>query len=73
MSLKDWLRAQWLVEHESSREEARLDAFRKKRHIGDDEQAGLVSKAEANEMVALARQLREEVKKWLQVNHPELL
>jgi hypothetical protein len=52
---------------------AQLDAFRKKRNIGDYERAGLASKAEANEMVALAQRLRQEVGSWLKANHPELL
>ena len=52
---------------------AQLDAFRKKRNVGDYERAGLVSEKEAAEMVALARQLRKQVAVWLQANHPELL
>ncbi len=52
---------------------AQLEAFRKKRNIGDYERAGVTSKGEANEMVALARRLRQEVGSWLQANHPELL
>jgi hypothetical protein len=52
---------------------AQLEAFRKKRNIGDYERAGLVSKGESNEMVALAQRLRQEVGDWLEANHPELL
>ena len=52
---------------------AQLDAFRKKRNIGDYERAGLVSKAEAREMVTLARTLRQLVEEWLGQNHPNLL
>ncbi len=52
---------------------AQLDAFRKKRNIGDYERAGLVSKAEAREMVKIARTLRQLVEDWLQQNHPDLL
>ena len=52
---------------------AQLEAFRKKRNIGDYERAGLVSRAESNEMVALAQRLRQEVGDWLEANHPELL
>jgi hypothetical protein len=52
---------------------AQLEAFRKKRNMGDYERAGLVSTAESNAMVALAQRLRQEVGDWLQANHPELL
>jgi hypothetical protein len=52
---------------------AQLDAFRKKRNVGDYEQAGLVSEREADEMIALAHQLRRQVEDWLRANHPELL
>ena len=52
---------------------AQLDAFRKKRNVGDYERAGLVSEKEAAEMVALARQLRKQVEVWLRAKHPELL
>lgn len=51
---------------------AKLDAFRKKRNIGDYERAGLVSGKEAFEMNALARQLRSEVEKWLRTNYADL-
>jgi hypothetical protein len=52
---------------------AQLEAFRKKRNIGDYERAGVASKTEASEMVALAQRLRQEVGNWLEANHPELL
>ena len=52
---------------------AQLDKFRKKRNIGSYERAGAVSEQEAKEMVALAKNLRDEVEKWLRSNHPELL
>jgi len=52
---------------------AQLDKFRKKRNISDYERAGGVSEQEANEMFALAKNLRNEVEKWLRSNHPELL
>jgi len=145
MSLNDWLKAQWLIEHETSREEvtnllavadrdlkscsaqgldddwrlaiaynaalqcatlalaacgyrpgreahhyrviqslsqtmgadaklvAQLDAFRKKRNVGDYERAGVITEKEADEMVALARQLRKRVEDWLRANQPKLL
>jgi hypothetical protein len=52
---------------------ARFDQFRKKRNIGGYEQAGLVSDHEAKEMLALAQQLREQIYRWIQINHHELL
>jgi len=52
---------------------ARLDAFRKKRNVGSYERAGAVSDQEAGEMLALAEQLGEKVRKWLRTKHPELL
>ena len=50
-----------------------FDRFRKKRNIGGYEQAGLVSDKEADEMIALAQQLREQTEGWIRNNHPELL
>lgn len=145
MSLQDWLKSRWLIEHETSRQEiadllgvadrdlvqcrtpnlssdwqlniaynaalqaataalaaagyravreahhyrviqslahtikadpvliAQLDKFRKKRNISDYERAGGVSDKEAKEMFVLAKNLRNEVEKWLRSNHPELL
>ena len=52
---------------------AKLDAFRKKRNVSDYERVGLVSEKEAQEMVALATQLRSNVLAWLKKHHPELL
>jgi hypothetical protein len=50
-----------------------LDQFRKKRNIGGYEQAGLVSDAEADEMIALAQRLRNEVEQWIQSHYPKFL
>jgi len=50
-----------------------FDKFRKKRNIGGYERAGLVSDQEADEMIELARQLRQDVEKWIKVNHPKLI
>jgi hypothetical protein len=50
-----------------------LEAFRKKRNIGDYERAGLISETEAREMVAMAQGLRRLVEDWLRRNYPELL
>lgn len=52
---------------------ARLDSFRKKRNISDDERSGAVSDQEAKEIFILARGLRKKVGDWLTKNHPELL
>ena len=52
---------------------AQFDQFRKKRNIGGYERAGLVSDAEANEMVALAKRLRKEIELWIRTNYPQLL
>ncbi len=52
---------------------AQLDAFRKKRNLGDYEVAGATSKREAEEMVALAQHFRAKVENWLREKHPELL
>lgn len=51
----------------------RLDAFRKKRNICDYERAGSASSAEADEIAALARDLRKRVADWLRMNYPHLL
>lgn len=52
---------------------AQLDAFRKKRNIGEYERAGRVSDREAQEILALAKRLRGLVDAWLRENHPRLL
>ena len=49
-----------------------LDKFRQKRNISDYERAGLVTEREAEEMVSLAKQLRDDVEQWLRIHHPEL-
>jgi hypothetical protein len=51
----------------------RLDAFRKKRNIGDYERAGSTSVKEAAELRDLARKLRTAVHEWLNGHHPDLL
>ena len=51
----------------------KLDAFRKKRNIGDYERAGSTSTTEAAELRELARELRAAVHAWLEHYHPELL
>lgn len=49
-----------------------LDKFREKRNISDYEMAGLVTEQEAGEMVALAKQLRDDVEQWLRAHYPSL-
>lgn len=50
-----------------------LDLFRKKRNIGGYERAGTVSYQEASEMIALADQIRQDVKSWLKSQRSDLL
>lgn len=50
-----------------------FDFFRKKRNIGGYERAGMVSDHEADEMLSLAKNIRNKVENWLSENHPELL
>jgi len=50
-----------------------LDACRIKRNTVEYDTAGAASHADADELVALAKQLREEVSRWLKKHHPRLL
>ena len=50
----------------------KLDKFRKKRNMSDYESAGLVTEQEAEEMIALAKQLRHNVERWLRAHYPSL-
>jgi hypothetical protein len=50
-----------------------FDGFRKKRNLSEYERTGMVSEAEATEMLELAKNLREDVKAWLRANHPDLI
>jgi len=52
---------------------AQFDQFRKKRNIGGYERIGVVSDREADEMLSLARALREEVEESIREEHPDLL
>ena len=52
---------------------AQFDQFRKKRNIGGYERAGLVSDAEADEMIVLAQRLRKEIELWVRTKYPQLL
>lgn len=50
-----------------------LDKFREKRNISDYERAGLVTEHEAEEMIGLAKQLRDDVEQWLRAHYPSLV
>ena len=50
-----------------------LDQFRKKRNADAYEMAGTVSDQEAQEMVALAAEMRRRVQAWLEANYASLL
>ena len=52
---------------------ARLDAFRKKRNVGDYERAGSTSPKEAKELRELAKGLRDHVRAWIEKSRPELV
>ena len=52
---------------------AQFEQFRKKRNIGGYERAGTVSDQEAQEMIALARNLRAGVEQWIRQQHSNLL
>jgi len=51
----------------------RLDAYRKKRNIGDYQKAGMVTDSEADELVKLAEEVAARVRAWLRTVHPELV
>jgi hypothetical protein len=49
-----------------------LDACRRKRHLAVYEQVGAISNQEADEMIALAKSLREQVRDWIRKEHSQL-
>ena len=49
-----------------------LDACRSKRNIVEYDYVGGVTENDANEVIDFARGLKEEVKIWLEREHPEL-
>jgi hypothetical protein len=53
-------------------EAAYLDTCRSKRNVVEYDAVGKVSSAEASELSAYARELREAVVVWLEQRHPEL-
>jgi hypothetical protein len=50
-----------------------FDLFRKKRNIGGYEATGRISQQEADEMKELAKELYEQIVKWLHQNHAGLV
>jgi HEPN domain-containing protein len=50
-----------------------FDQFRKKRNISGYELSGAISQQEANEMISLAKRIREDVETWLRKNYSELI
>lgn len=50
-----------------------IDAFRKKRNMADYERAGMVSDREAQEIIALAKKTRDDLRRWLAEKYPQLL
>ena len=50
-----------------------LDTCRKTRNIVEYESVGVVSEAEATELIQFAKRMRENVLDWLTKNHSELL
>jgi uncharacterized protein (UPF0332 family) len=51
----------------------RLDGYRKKRSVSIYDIAGSIAESEAQAMLALARDLFEQVHAWLLTDHPELM
>jgi len=50
-----------------------LDACRIKRNTAEYDQIGVASKVEAEELIAFAEELRQDVLTWLKTQHPTLL
>jgi len=50
----------------------RLHKLRRKRNISDYERPGMVTEQEAQEMIELAKQLRDDVEQWLRAHYPGL-
>ena len=50
----------------------RLHKLRRKRNISDYERPGMVTEQEAQEMVELAKLIRQQVEEWIRNNHKEL-
>ncbi len=50
-----------------------IDKFRLKRNVSDYERVGVVTEREAQQMIIIAKQLRQKVEEWIRNNHPDLL
>jgi len=50
----------------------RLNKLRLKRNISDYERTGMVTEQEAQEMVELAKLIRQQAEEWIRNNHKEL-
>jgi len=50
----------------------RLHKLRRKRKISDYERPGMVTEQDAQEMVELAKLIRQQVEEWIRNNHKEL-
>ena len=50
----------------------RLHKLRRKRNISDYERPGMVTEQEAQEMVELAKLIRQQAEEWIRNNHKEL-
>jgi uncharacterized protein (UPF0332 family) len=51
----------------------RLERFRRMRHTGDYERAGMTSEEDADSILELAKEIRARVRSWLKSTHPELI
>jgi hypothetical protein len=51
----------------------RFDAYRKKRNLSSYEFGGTISDQEADEMAALALDLRRRVREWIKKQYPHLI
>jgi hypothetical protein len=49
-----------------------LDACRRKRHIAVYDQVGAISMQEAEEMIEMAKNIRQQVEQWIRTAHPYL-
>jgi len=50
----------------------RLERFRRMRHTGDYERAGMTSEEDADSILVLAEEVSARVRTWLKDSHPEL-
>lgn len=51
----------------------RLDSYRRLRHTGDYERAGMTSQEDADSVLKLAEEIAARVRAWLRTVHPELV